>query len=181
MSYCVGYNSNVSDHIRNKYNSAYFSSLCLPLCHSCPPLLLMLLPKFSRCFFFYPFIAIKKGTLSGPFIYYSVFSVSTDARCGKCHRSGLSSSKVEGEVVCVTFVHDFHTQTSTVKNVCPSVEDTTLTIKDGLVEVETVQVECHGANTKSSEPDANNSHAARKKCSERELLKDAYWKIRRPK
>jgi hypothetical protein len=24
-------------------------------------------------------------------------------------------------------------------------------------------------------------HAARKKCRERELLKDAYWKIRRPK
>jgi hypothetical protein len=24
-------------------------------------------------------------------------------------------------------------------------------------------------------------HAARKKCNERELLKDAYWKIRRPK
>ena len=55
----------------------------------------------------------------------------------------------------VTLVHNFHAQTSTVKNVCPSVEDTTLTINDGLVEVETVQVECHGANTKSSEPDTH--------------------------
>ena len=58
--------------------------------------------------------------------------------------------------MCVTFVHDFHTQTSTVKNVCPSVEDTTLTIKDGLVEVETVQVESHGADAQGSEPDADN-------------------------
>ena len=56
----------------------------------------------------------------------------------------------------VTLVHDFHTQTSTVKNVCPSVQDTTLTIKDGLVEVETVQVECHRGNTKCGEPDTNN-------------------------
>ena len=81
----------------------------------------------------------------------------------------------------ITLVHDFHTQTSTVQNVCPGVEDTTLTVDDRLVEVESVKVECHGANTKSSEPDADNSHAARKKCRERELLKDAYWKIRRPK
>ena len=34
------------------------------------------------------------------------------------------------------------------------VQDMTLTIEDGLVEVET-KVECHGANTKSSEPDAD--------------------------
>ena len=81
----------------------------------------------------------------------------------------------------VTLVHNFHTQTCTVQNVCPGVEDTTLTVEDRLVEVEPVKVECHGANTKSSEPDADNSHAARKKCKERELLKDAYWKIRRPK
>ena len=81
----------------------------------------------------------------------------------------------------ITLVHDFHAQTSAVQHVCPGVEDTSLTVEDRLVEVESVKVECHGANTKSSEPDADNSHAARKKCRERELLKDAYWKIRRPK
>ena len=81
----------------------------------------------------------------------------------------------------ITLVHYFHTETSAVENVCPCRDDFTLTINDGLVEVEPVKVECHGANTKSSEPDADNSHAARKKCKERELLKDAYWKIRRPK
>ena len=56
----------------------------------------------------------------------------------------------------VTLVHNFHTQTSAVENICPGIEHTTLTIKDGLVEVETVQVECHRANTKCGEPDANN-------------------------
>ena len=56
----------------------------------------------------------------------------------------------------VALVHNFHTQTSAVENVCPGVEHTTLTIDDGLVEVEAVQVERHRGNTKSGEPDANN-------------------------
>ena len=60
------------------------------------------------------------------------------------------------EVVSITLVHNFHTQTSAVENVCPSVEHTTLTIDDGLVEVETVQVERHRGNTKCGEPDTNN-------------------------
>ena len=121
----------------------------------------------------------KKKRIRRSSLSYSVYI--NRCRCGECHRSGLSSSEVEWEVVSVTLVHNFHTQTSAVEYVCPGVEHTTLTIDDGLVEVETVQVECHGADTKCSEPDTNNSHAARKKCSERELLKEAYWKIRRPK
>ena len=55
----------------------------------------------------------------------------------------------------ITLVHHFHAKTSTVENICPGVQDFALTIHDGLVEVETVEVECHGANTKSSEPDTN--------------------------
>ena len=55
----------------------------------------------------------------------------------------------------VTLMHDFHAQTSAVEYVCPGVEHTTLTIKDGLVEVETVQVEGHGADAQGGEPDAN--------------------------
>ena len=78
-------------------------------------------------------------------------------------------------------MHYFHTQSSAVQNVCPSVKDVSLVVLDRLVEVETVQVERHGANTKCGEPDTNNKMSARKKCSERELLNDAYWKIRRPK
>jgi hypothetical protein len=90
-----------------------------------------------------------------PLIISVIQFLSTDARSSESNRSVLSSSKVKREVVSVTLVHDFHTQTSAVQNVCPSVEYTTLTVNDGLVEVETVEVECHGANTKSSEPDAN--------------------------
>ena len=64
----------------------------------------------------------------------------------------------------IALVHYFHTQTSTVEYVCPSVEDVSLVVLDRLVEVETVQVECHGANTKCGEPDTNDRiHAARKK------------------
>ena len=131
-------------------------------------------------FVFLPILLIKKRDPKVSLIYVLDFK-STDRRGGECHRSGLSSNRVEGEVVSVALMHDFHTETSTVENVCPGVQDFTLTIHDGLVEVETVQVECHSANTKSSKPDADNSQAARKKCRERELLNDAYWKIRRPK
>ena len=60
------------------------------------------------------------------------------------------------EVVSITLVHHFHTQTSTVQNVCPGRQNLTRTIKDGLVEVETVQVECHRAHAECGEPDANN-------------------------
>ena len=121
----------------------------------------------------------KNRTPKGPRL--SCNRQSTDSGCSQCNRGGLSSSQVEGEVVSVALVHNFHTQTSAVENVCPGVEHTTLTIKDGLVEVETVQVERHRGDTKCGEPDTNNSHAARKKCKERELLKEAYWKIKRPK
>ena len=82
----------------------------------------------------------------------------------------------------ITLVHNFHTQTSAVENVCPGVEHTTLTIKDGLVEVETVQVERHRGNTKCGEPDANNNcPCSKEEVQGTELLKEAYWKIRRPK
>ena len=56
----------------------------------------------------------------------------------------------------ITLVHDFHAQTSTVQNICPGVQDFALTIHNGLIEVETVEVECHGGDTKCSEPDTYN-------------------------
>ena len=71
----------------------------------------------------------------------------------------------------ITLVHDFHAQTSTVENVCPGVQDTTLTINDGLVEVETVQVECHSANTKSSEPDTNHRPRSQEKVQRATVVK----------
>ena len=55
----------------------------------------------------------------------------------------------------VTLVHHFKTEISTVKDVCPGVDHATVVIKQRLIKVESVEVECHGTNTKSSKPDAN--------------------------
>jgi hypothetical protein len=53
-------------------------------------------------------------------------------------------------------VHNFHTKISTVNNVSPSINEVTLGIKDRLVEVKTVKVECHSTYTKRSEPNTDN-------------------------
>merc|ERR1711943_70258 len=60
-----------------------------------------------------------------------------------------------GEVVSVALVHHFHAEAGTVQHISPGRKHPSLTIKDGLVEVETVQVESHGADAQGSEPDAN--------------------------
>ena len=56
----------------------------------------------------------------------------------------------------VALVHDFHAEACTVQHVGPGVQDAALTIKDGLVEVEAVQVEGHGADAHGREPNADN-------------------------
>ena len=56
----------------------------------------------------------------------------------------------------IALVHHFHAQVGAVQHISPGVQDTALTIKDGLVEVETVQVEGHGGHAKGGEPDADN-------------------------
>merc|ERR1712100_85587 len=65
-----------------------------------------------------------------------------------------------GEVVSVALVHHFHAKAGTVQHISPGVQDSALTIEDGLVEVETVQVESNGANAQGSEPDADNGPGA---------------------
>merc|ERR1712100_1015937 len=61
-----------------------------------------------------------------------------------------------GEVVSVALVHHFHAEVGTVEDVGPGVQNTALSIKDGLVEVEAVQVEGHGGHAQGGEPDADN-------------------------
>merc|ERR1711943_77232 len=61
-----------------------------------------------------------------------------------------------GEVVSIALVHHFHAEAGTVQHVSPGVQDAALTIKDGLVEVEAVQVEGHGRHAQGGEPDADN-------------------------
>nr|YP_358555.1 hypothetical protein PhapfoPp002 [Phalaenopsis aphrodite subsp. formosana]AAW82485.1 hypothetical protein [Phalaenopsis aphrodite subsp. formosana] len=57
--------------------------------------------------------------------------------------------------MCITFMHYFHTKISTIYDISPSVNNTTLTINYGLVKIKTVQVERHSTNTQSSEPDTH--------------------------
>ena len=54
---------------------------------------------------------------------------------------------VKREVVGVAFVHDFHAETSSVQDVRPRIDDVTFTVLDGLVEVKSIEVESHGADT----------------------------------
>ena len=79
-------------------------------------------------------------------------------------------------------MHDFHAKTSTIEDICPSVDHFTLSFNDGLVEVETVEVECHGAYTKSSEPDANDRPGSEEEVErtgvvERSILEDKTTKV----
>ena len=84
-----------------------------------------------------------------------MIDISTDRRCGQGHRCGLSSRKIQGEVVSVALVHDFHSKTCSVEDICPGVEDTSLSIDDGLVEVEPVEVERHGGDAEGGKPDSH--------------------------
>ena len=44
----------------------------------------------------------------------------------------------------ITLMHYLHAKSSTVEDVSPGVDDSSLGLDDGLVEVEAVQVEGHG-------------------------------------
>merc|ERR1711991_771435 len=65
-----------------------------------------------------------------------------------------------GEVVSVALVLHFHAEVGAVQHISPGVQDAALTIQDGLVEVEAVQVEGHGADAHGREPDADNRPGA---------------------
>ena len=72
-----------------------------------------------------------------------VDSRSTDGR--SCRATGVDSAAARSRGSCdVALVHHFHAEAGTVQHVGPGVQDAALTIKDGLVEVEAVQVEGHG-------------------------------------
>jgi hypothetical protein len=59
-------------------------------------------------------------------------------------------------------VHYLHPQSSTIEYISPSVNNFAFRTHDALVEVETIQVECHRANSKSSEPNTNNRPSSQK-------------------
>ena len=63
--------------------------------------------------------------------------------------------QIKWEVVSITLMHNFETKIGTIKNVSPSIYYLTLTINKRLIEVKTIQVECHGAYSKRSKPNTN--------------------------
>ena len=85
----------------------------------------------------------------------TIVHLSADGRGSQGHRCGLSCCKIKREVVCVPFVHDFHTESGTVKDVGPGVEHVFLVVLNGLVEVEAVEVESHGRDAEGGKPDSH--------------------------
>ena len=57
--------------------------------------------------------------------------------------------------MCIPLVHDFHSESSSVEDVSPGVDDFVLSIDDGLVKVEAVEVESHGRHAEGGKPDAD--------------------------
>ena len=55
----------------------------------------------------------------------------------------------------IPFMHYLKPEVSTVQNVCPGVDDTTFTFNNGLIEVEAVEVERHGADAEGGKPDTH--------------------------
>ena len=80
---------------------------------------------------------------------------SADGWSGERHGGGLGRSQVQGEVVGIALVHHFHAQAGAIHHVSPGVHHPALTIQDGLVEVEAVEVEGHGGHPHGGEPDAD--------------------------
>lgn len=82
----------------------------------------------------------------------------------------------------IAFVHYFKTDVGSVQYISPGADYPALAIQDGLVEVETVQVERHGAYTHSSEPDADYRPSTQEEVQgtavvERSILEDQPTKV----
>ena len=84
----------------------------------------------------------------------------------RCLRTG----KIKREVVGVAFMHDFHTQTSSVENVSPGVHHMPFATSDGLVEVEAVEVERHGGDAEGGKPNPHDGP-----CCEEEVQRASYY------
>ena len=76
----------------------------------------------------------------------------------------------QAEVMCIPLMHHLKNEVGTVKNVSPCVDHMTLTFSNGLIEVEPIEVESHGADAEGGKQDAHWPSCG-KKCSDRELLK----------
>ena len=67
---------------------------------------------------------IKKG--SRRILCTTMIYLSTNGRSSHCYRSSRCCCEIKREIMSITFMHNFHSQTSTVQHICPGVEHTTL-------------------------------------------------------
>ena len=81
--------------------------------------------------------------------------LSTDGWGDQSDWSRLDCCQVLRKIVGISFMHDFHSESSAVEHVGPGVQNSSLSVDDRLVEVEAVEVEGHGANAEGGEPDAD--------------------------
>lgn len=68
--------------------------------------------------------------------------------------SGRCASQVQREVVDVTLMHYFNPNVGVVDDVRPAVDHMAITVEDGVVEVEAIEIEGEAANGHTSKPDA---------------------------
>jgi len=92
------------------------------------------------------------------------------------------SSKIQREVVGIAFMHDFHAETSSIQDVCPRVDNMPLAISDGLIEVESIEIECHGGDAEGGKPDTHDGPRSKEEVEtaaviKRSILKNKTTKI----
>jgi len=67
---------------------------------------------------------------------------------GATRATGVASAEARSRgKLCIALVHHFHAEVGTVDHIRPSGEHSALGIQHRLVEVETIQVEGHGADS----------------------------------
>ena len=68
----------------------------------------------------------KRPHLERALFVYLKLNLAVDRRSNHCYWGDSTSGQIEGEVVSVALVHNFHTQVSAVDDISPSVDDATL-------------------------------------------------------
>ena len=81
----------------------------------------------------------------------------------------------------ISLMDNFYTQVSTINNITQSVNYMTLRIYYGLIKIKSIKLNSIVDSLKSMNQIPTTGNATRKKCKNRELLKDEYWKITLPK
>ena len=71
----------------------------------------------------------------------------------------------------VTFVLNFDTEVSTVQDVSPSINYLTISSENGLIKIQTVEVECHSIHTKASEPNTHHREGSKEEMKAATIVK----------